>query len=178
MAQNDKIRLSEEEQDRFVDTLVTRARGEDAVFSVSPSHVDPAQLELLAERASSRTGDPDSVWTVLGDSLADDFERESAVAAAVEQFRRHPEPNSDTTPVSEDGRGERSLNWETVGREVADAVVADLTSGPVDHDRTAIFKTRLQKGGRVSVPEPEIDALGVVPGDLLQVQLRKVEENE
>ncbi len=33
----------------------------------------------------------------------------------------------------------------------------------------AVFKARLQKGGRVSIPDPEREALGLQEGDLVQV---------
>lgn len=41
--------------------------------------------------------------------------------------------------------------------------------GPGDTRSKAVYKTQLQKGGRIAVPDAEIEALGLEPGDTLQV---------
>lgn len=41
--------------------------------------------------------------------------------------------------------------------------------------RTAIYKANLQKGGRIIVPDAEIGALGLEPGDSLQVLVYPVD---
>lgn len=47
--------------------------------------------------------------------------------------------------------------------------------GPDDAREKAVYKTQLQKGGRVAVPDTEMEALGLDPGDTLQVVLYPVE---
>jgi hypothetical protein len=49
-----------------------------------------------------------------------------------------------------------------------------VTIGPGDTSEKAVYKTQLQKGGRVAVPDAEMDALGLEPGDTLQVVLYPV----
>lgn len=177
MTESDNRRLDPTEQESFVDALVARSRGEAGAYPVAPSSVDPGQLERLAERAASRTGDPESVWNAVGDALVDGADRDRVVAEAVERVRESPASAGDGVETDGGHPPERNVDWDAIGGEVAQAIVEDMTGGPVDHERTAIFKARLQKGGRVSVPEPEIEALDVDPGDLLQVRLRKVDEN-
>jgi hypothetical protein len=43
--------------------------------------------------------------------------------------------------------------------------------GPDDAREKAVYKTQLQKGGRVAVPDTETEALDLEPGDTLQVVL-------
>lgn len=43
----------------------------------------------------------------------------------------------------------------------------DLSSFPMNMG-TATFKARVQSGGRVSIPEPERDALDIEEGDIVQ----------
>lgn len=43
-------------------------------------------------------------------------------------------------------------------------------------ERNAVFKTKVQSGGRISVPEAEREALGINEGDIIQVVLFKVKE--
>jgi hypothetical protein len=48
--------------------------------------------------------------------------------------------------------------------------------GPGDTGGKAVYKTQLQKGGRVAVPDAEVETLGVEPGDTLQVIVFPVED--
>ncbi len=64
---------------------------------------------------------------------------------------------------------ERALDSIPTG----DSVVFD----PTDSDRKSVYKTQLQKGGRIAVPDPEIEALGLDPGDTLQVVVYPVDRD-
>lgn len=44
--------------------------------------------------------------------------------------------------------------------------------------RNAIFKTKVQRGGRISIPEAERDSLGISEGDIVQVILYPVKREE
>lgn len=48
-------------------------------------------------------------------------------------------------------------------------------AGPDLGRERAVYKTQLQKGGRVAVPDAEIEALDLEPGDTLQVTLYEVD---
>jgi hypothetical protein len=51
-------------------------------------------------------------------------------------------------------------------------------NGKADVDQfqqTAIYKSKLQKGGRIAVPEVEMETIGIEPGDALQVILHPIE---
>ena len=52
--------------------------------------------------------------------------------------------------------------------------VPGVVIGPDDTHEKAVYKTQLQKGGRVAVPDTEIEALDLEPGDALQVVLYPV----
>ena len=48
-------------------------------------------------------------------------------------------------------------------------------------NQTAIYKARIQKGGRIKIPEEERSALGLKEGDVVQViitPLKEGKENE
>jgi hypothetical protein len=49
------------------------------------------------------------------------------------------------------------------GRSTPD--LSDLSRASMD---TAVFKTRVQSGGRISIPDAEREALGIDEGDLVQ----------
>lgn len=44
--------------------------------------------------------------------------------------------------------------------------------------QNAVFKTRIQKGGRLSIPEGERDALGLGEGDLVQVIIIPIQKRK
>lgn len=171
---NDDIKCLDTEQEaEFIDALLERSLGRDIRYPIPPRHVAPAQLEEVVNRACDVADDADAVWETLAEDLIDDSDRDDIVARAVEESRPIGASNE---PIQTDGGSnhDSSRDWELIGREVAEAVVSDITGGPIDHERTAVFKTRLQKGGRISVPEPELEALGLTPGDLLQIRLQKL----
>ena len=61
----------------------------------------------------------------------------------------------------------------------SDSEVRFRTNGKSDVDhfqQTAIYKSKLQKGGRIAVPEVEMETIGIEPGDALQVILHPIEE--
>ena len=41
----------------------------------------------------------------------------------------------------------------------------------------AIFKTKVQRGGRISIPEAERDVLGISEGDIVQVILAPIKKS-
>jgi len=41
-------------------------------------------------------------------------------------------------------------------------------------EKNAVFKTKVQRGGRISIPEAERDVLGIDEGDIVQVILAPV----
>ena len=43
-------------------------------------------------------------------------------------------------------------------------------------EKNAVFKNRVQRGGRISVPEAERDVLGIDEGDIVQVILAPVKK--
>jgi len=43
-------------------------------------------------------------------------------------------------------------------------------------ERNAVFKTKVQRGGRISIPEAERDVLGIDEGDIVQVILAPVKK--
>jgi hypothetical protein len=45
---------------------------------------------------------------------------------------------------------------------------SDLTPQLGAMSRTAMFKTRVQSGGRISIPDAEREALGIEEGDIVQ----------
>lgn len=60
----------------------------------------------------------------------------------------------------------------------SDREVRSRTNGKSDVDQfqqTAIYKSKLQKGGRIAVPEVEMETIGIEPGDALQVILHPIE---
>ena len=42
----------------------------------------------------------------------------------------------------------------------------------------AIFKTKVQRGGRISIPEAERDVLGIEEGDIVQVILAPIKKTD
>ena len=42
--------------------------------------------------------------------------------------------------------------------------------------KNAVFKTKVQRGGRISIPEAERDVLGIDEGDIVQVILAPVKK--
>lgn len=61
------------------------------------------------------------------------------------------------------------------GLEPPEPPTPGVVIDPDDAREKAVYKTQLQKGGRVAVPDTEIEALGLNPGDTLQVVLYPVE---
>lgn len=59
--------------------------------------------------------------------------------------------------------------------EPPEPTTSGVIIGPDDTREKAVYKTQLQKGGRVAVPDTEIEALDLAPGDTLQVVLYPVE---
>jgi len=43
-------------------------------------------------------------------------------------------------------------------------------------EKNAVFKTKVQRGGRISIPEAERDVLGIDEGDIVQVILAPVKK--
>jgi len=43
-------------------------------------------------------------------------------------------------------------------------------------EKNAVFKTKVQRGGRISIPEAERDVLGINEGDIVQVILAPVKK--
>ena len=43
---------------------------------------------------------------------------------------------------------------------------------------TAVFKTRVQSGGRISIPDAEREALGIEEGDIVQTVVIPLKRNE
>ena len=43
-------------------------------------------------------------------------------------------------------------------------------------EKNAIFKTKVQMGGRISIPEAERDVLGIDEGDIVQVILAPIKK--
>lgn len=62
---------------------------------------------------------------------------------------------------------------------IAPAIQDNLrTVGQRFAERNAVYKTKLQKGGRIVVPDAEIETLGLEDGDTLQVVLTPVGNNQ
>jgi hypothetical protein len=65
-----------------------------------------------------------------------------------------------------------SAPWAMAGRaaEAPGALLEEWRRGFLSFaGQNAVFKTRIQKGGRLSIPEGERDALELEEGDLVQV---------
>ena len=43
-------------------------------------------------------------------------------------------------------------------------------------EKNAVFKTKVQRGGRISIPEAERDVLGIEEGDIVQVILAPIKK--
>lgn len=43
-------------------------------------------------------------------------------------------------------------------------------------ENNAIFKTKVQRGGRISIPEAERDVMGISEGDIVQVVLAPIKK--
>jgi len=43
-------------------------------------------------------------------------------------------------------------------------------------EKNAVFKTKVQRGGRISIPEAERDVLGINEGDIVQVILAPIKK--
>lgn len=43
-------------------------------------------------------------------------------------------------------------------------------------EKNAVFKTKVQRGGRISIPEAERDVLGIDEGDIVQVILAPIKK--
>jgi hypothetical protein len=62
---------------------------------------------------------------------------------------------------------------------IAPAIQDNLrTVGQRFAERNAVYKAKLQKGGRIVVPDAEIETLGLEDGDTLQVVLTPVGNNQ
>lgn len=53
--------------------------------------------------------------------------------------------------------------------------LSDITSLVTGH---AVFKAKIAEGNRITVPKPEMEALDLDQGDLVQVSLRPLEKGE
>ncbi|SEH15557.1 hypothetical protein SAMN04487967_2133 [Natronorubrum sediminis] len=71
---------------------------------------------------------------------------------------------------------ETGEQWAESQQELLETMMASSQSTPFDASSaigpmtlgTATFKARVQSGGRISVPEPERDALDIEEGDIVQ----------
>lgn len=57
--------------------------------------------------------------------------------------------------------------WRQLMQASSPTSFEDLSSYPMSMG-TATFKARVQSGGRISIPEPERDALDIEEGDIVQ----------
>jgi len=66
------------------------------------------------------------------------------------------------------------IKWKDLQNTLRDVVITFF-------NQTAIYKARIQKGGRIKIPEEERSALGLKEGDVVQViiiPLKEGKENE
>jgi len=66
------------------------------------------------------------------------------------------------------------IRWKDLQNTLRDVVITFFS-------QTAIYKARIQKGGRIKIPEEERSALGLKEGDVVQViiiPLKEGKENE
>lgn len=66
------------------------------------------------------------------------------------------------------------IRWKDLQNTLRDVVITFF-------NQTAIYKARIQKGGRIKIPEEERSALGLKEGDVVQViiiPLKEGKENE
>ncbi len=169
MTGKDDTSLSENEMDEIADRVVDRLT-DDAGTTDRLSGDDRNEGENGDDEAASDDTSP-SVTVVRSAERDQDSERdgESDDGAAT---RRTPslgetiERSVEETMTAVEADIERALDSIPSG----DSVVFD----PADSDRKSVYKTQLQKGGRIAVPDPEIEALGLDPGDTLQVVIYPV----
>ena len=138
------------------------------------------------------------------ESTAERREHEQFVEEAKEAARQARESAMDDARearrAARESRGEREGDWDDFGDRIERSVELSLHGladkleralgtpaaptppaapgihiGPGDSQEKAVYKTQLQKGGRVAVPDTEIESLDLEPGDTLQVVLYKVE---
>jgi hypothetical protein len=111
-------------------------------------------------------------------ALRNDVEREAVMAAIGEMaVSDRFETPRDRNPTSTAEAATSGLDYAGIIRKTVEEAL-EQPREPVDHESTAIYKTQLQKGGRIAVPEAEIRALDLDPGDTLQVELFKIADGE
>ncbi len=80
-------------------------------------------------------------------------------------------PGTFTKQLQEAGeqvaQSQQEMMRQLVGAGVANPLEGASAFGPMNAG-TATFKARVQSGGRISIPEPERDALDIQEGDIVQ----------
>lgn len=187
MTSEDGESLSEDELDAIAERVADRLQGDrqesaaEAGDSGEPD-VDDAveQARDAAETARERAREEASTAREQARTEAD---------AARERARRQKDAGEQSGGRGIDDLGDRiersvEASLEAVAQDLERAFGArsrqspessGVTVAPGDTDRKAVYKTQLQKGGRVAVPDTEIEALDLAPGDTLQVVLYPVD---
>lgn len=65
-------------------------------------------------------------------------------------------------------RGQQALFQRWLSASLGDRSPEDLSRYTATSVRTATFKTRVQSGGRISIPDVEREALDIDEGDIVQ----------
>jgi len=181
MTSEDSDSLSEDDIDAIVDRVVDRLDAANAAGE-GPDETD-------ADAAAGETDDDAvPVETADGDERRQERDRRERAAEELrEEAERHRSERRSAAPDDFGDRIERAVESrlesvaDTLERSLEPSAAPEppdppqgIVVGPGDSREKAVYKTQLQKGGRVAVPDAEIEALGLDPGDTLQVVLYPV----
>jgi hypothetical protein len=194
MTSEDDSSLSEEELDEIASRVAEQLGG----AADGDDEADTDEIEVHVEDDAERTDDTDPDQDPGSDQDADDHEgahrseREAREDAQRKAREKREEAQRKAREARETASGLENLGdrieaavedqLEHVGEHLERSLEAGLGDppepsapgvviGPDDAREKAVYKTQLQKGGRVAVPDTEIEALDLEPGDTLQVVL-------
>jgi len=100
--------------------------------------------------------------------MANDDDFQWPPAAFADQFRAASESAAEQ-------QFELWKQWLSVNGETS---LDDLSTFGAKSLETAVFKTRVQSGGRISIPDVEREALGIEEGDIVQTVVIPVQSGD